>query len=130
MKDLSMLQPLSIKDAIWIEYEQRRVDEEEAKYEESKIKFMDNRFESLYLSLLDIREVERNTNYYQKLSAMKEAKRPKIEFYPDKHLPSVMVNKQREEQKRTAEEQDALHRKLVARCVKAAQSGERKVDKD
>ena len=130
MKDMSLLQPLSIKDAIWIECERRIASEDDFKYEESKLKFMDNRFDALYLSLLDLREIERNTNFYQKASALKDAKRPKIEPFPDKHLPSVMVNKQREEKKRTAEQEDAMQKKLIARCVKAVKTGERQVDTD
>lgn len=61
--------------------------------------------------LMDIREVERNTNYYVKIAAMKGGKRmPKIEYYDNEHLPSVIVENERkrkeEEERKKREDPD------------------------
>lgn len=130
-----MLLPLTVKDAIWLEREQARAAEDGGKIEEAKIKFMDSRFEALFWTLLDIREVVRHADYYQQVSALKEAGgKAKIEYYPDKNLPSVILSKRRREETMTPEEKAAQDEKakrdLIARCLRAVAAGERPIDKD
>lgn len=100
-----------MKDAIWIDAERARVLKEDAEYENSKFKYMSSRFESLEMLLMDIREVSRNSNYYVKIAAMKGGKKmPKIEYYDNEHLPSVIVENERkrkeEEERRKREDPD------------------------
>lgn len=104
--DMSMLQPLSVKDAIWLEVERwlrekRRIEEERTRYE-----FFDRRFEMLYYMVMDCREVVRNMDYFTQIAALKEAKHPKFEFFPYDKLPSVKVEKEREKAEKEREEME------------------------
>lgn len=89
-----MLTPLSVKDAIWLDYaiafKQKR--EHEAEY--SKFKFQNEQFEILYGLLLDVKEIDKNTNSFVQIAALKGSK-SKINPIKDEQLPSHILNEAR-----------------------------------
>ena len=103
--DLSILAPLSVRDAIWIDIERGLKRKQELEYEQGKIDYISRRFDDLYLALLDNREVARSTNYFTQIAALKEAKHPKFTYYEEANLPSVIVQKQRQKEERLKKEE-------------------------
>lgn len=125
MNDLSMLQPLSIKDAIWLEHALHLKRMDKVKSDDAKLKFALDRLEELELYMLDIREISRNTNVYVKLAALKGGKRPpKIRPIKTDELPSEIVSKRKrkegvlnQEHVKSKEELQKEEDDLVRRCI-------------
>lgn len=125
MNDLSMLQPLSIKDAIWLEHALHLKRMDKVKSDDAKLKFAMDRLEELELYVLDIREISRNTNVYVKLAALKGGKRPpKIRPIKSCELPSEIVAKRKrmgevakQDQAKSNEELQKEEDDLVRRCI-------------
>ena len=109
--DLSILSPLSVKDAIWIDVERALRAKDEWEYKKSKMEYLGRRFDELHLALMDNREVARSTNYFTQIAALKEAKHPKFTYYEDEHLPSVIAEKRREKEEA---DKEARQRRLDA----------------
>ena len=124
--DLSILAPLSVRDAIWIDIERGLMRKQELDYEQSKIDYFSRRFDDLYLALLDNREIARSTNYFTQIAALKEAKRPKFTYYEDSNLPSVIARKQREKEERLKNEET----KVVPEKPEEARKKIRKQEED
>ena len=116
--DLSILSPLSVRDAIWIDIERGLKRRQELEYEQSKIDFMSRRLDDLYLALLDNREVARSTNYFSQIAALKEAKHPKFTYFEVENLPSFIAEKQRKkdelvkEKKAIQEKPEEIRKKI------------------
>lgn len=131
--DMSFLAPLSVRDAIWLEVERwlaekRRLDEERTRYE-----FLDRRFEMMYYMLIDNREVLRHADYFAQIAALKEAKRPKFEFFPQERLPSVVMEREREKAEQERKEKEESMRGVARKPpmtrmerLKAMREAERK----
>ena len=126
-----MLQPLSVRDAIWIEVERHRTFKEKMEYEESKLKFLDGSLDNIHLALLDIRDILVNTNVYQQIAAMANTKRPKLHPIKDDDLPSRVIRRKREwdalpeEEKRRREDEKRKRQIDHYRNVMLAQQIER-----
>ncbi len=96
--DLSILAPLSVKDAIWLDVERALRAKDEWEYKKSKMEYIGRRFDDLHLALMDNREIARSTNYFTQIAALKEAKHPKFTYYESENLPSVIAEKRREKE--------------------------------
>lgn len=96
-----MLAPLSVKDAIWIDFAIAFKQKKEYDNEYSKIKFQSDQFEALYGLLLDVKEIGKHTNSYVQLAAIKGSKTGKINPIKDEHLPSHIINESRKKNEKT-----------------------------
>ena len=88
LKDLTMLAPLSVKDAIWLDCATALKRKEDITFENDKVKFIGEQFESLGELLMDVRHVAMHTDSFVQLSALKESKHAKINPIQHKDLPS------------------------------------------
>lgn len=99
--DLSPLNPMSVRDLIWINVCQslrlKRNYELEKVKREAHLKDL----EQLALLLADIRALSRDTNSFVRFTAAKGTKARKVDLFPNDALPSVAIEKQREEQEKT-----------------------------
>lgn len=144
MNDTSMLQPLNVKDAIWLGVESRLQQGEKAKYESEKFKYLDNRIDQIFMALQDLCYIDVNNNYLHKVTAFKGGKRmPKINWIDGRELPSTRffaekrklearegktdAELEQERMERERQEQEK-HNALIRHLVKMGQSGERKAD--
>lgn len=108
LKDLSILQPMSVKDAIWIDCERSLATKDEVEYEQSKVKFLSEKLDSIHIMLMDIREIDKNNNIYVQVAAKKGGtKRIKLDPITNDDLPSGQIQKQREEAERLKNSKDA-----------------------
>lgn len=93
---------MSVKDLIWVNVCQslrlKRTYEFEKVKREAHLKDL----EQLAFLLADIRAVSRDTNWFVRIAAVKGTKVKKIDPFPDEALPSIAVERQREEQEKTA----------------------------
>lgn len=103
--DLSMLAPLSVKDAIWIEAERALAAEENGKNESAKFKYLTDRFDRLEMYLSDARHLLTLAEFSARLAAVKGSKSvKKMKPIDPKTLPSVEMMKAKEERELSDEQ--------------------------
>ena len=93
---------MSVKDLIWVNVCQKlrlkRNYELEKVKREAHLKDM----EQLVFLLADIRALDRDTNSVSRMIMMKGSGKKNVKLFPDDALPSVAIQKQREEQEKEA----------------------------
>lgn len=112
--DLSPLAPMSIKDLIWVNVCQSLKLKSKYEFEKAKREAELKDLELVLFILADIRAITRDTNYFVRVNAVKgTVEFKKIKPMPDEAMPSVMIEKQREEEKIMAnmtEEEKVIYR--------------------
>lgn len=93
---------MSVQDLIWVEVAQSLKKKELFEFEKSKIEANIKNLETFYLTIADIRVILRDSNYYERISALKDTGMKKIEPLEDKYLPSLATEAKRIEDEKLA----------------------------
>lgn len=151
MGDTSMLQPLSVRDAIWLSVEsglrhveKAEFDSKKAEFDSKKFELLNNRFDQLFLALQDLCYVDIHNNSLHQVNAFKGGKKapkvrvieskelPSSRYYSEKHRRDNLIGKSNDELEQERAEQERKeqerHNALIRRLVQMGQTGERKVD--
>lgn len=122
MKDMSMLQPMSLRDLIWVEVERGVVAEQEAKAEYDRAKYLHDRFDRLDMFLADIKHLDLMIEFYTRLNLMKGGKGIRnVKPIAAKSLPSTAMQQEKEDRELTPEqkaEKNMAERKKALRAVR------------
>ena len=99
--DLSPLNPMSVKDLIWVNVCQSLRLKRKYEFEKVKHEVRLKDLEQLMLMLADLRAISYDTNGYVRIAAMSGTKARKVDMFRRDALPSIAIAKQREEEEKT-----------------------------
>ena len=101
---------MTVKDLIWVHVCQALKMKRGYDMEKAKLSAQAQNTEQILFLLADLRALARDTNAYCRVAAIKGTRTTRIDPFPTDALPSVAIQKQREEEeklsKMTPEERD------------------------